>query len=255
MVKSINNNNNNNNNKKLKKQWNKKRKSKKQYKKNLSIKKLKQLRNRPKPKKKEINLNKPENIINLSLINSLHKPQIDLELLKKNNDNFENDASPKMKENNNNKNKKENVSQPISISNLPTIYKPGSQINLPQQINVRHWKSIQNQHLSKLQEFNPKTVESFQHSMYFKKEKAKMKEIENKLRDEIRGDKQLEKMKKQQRDEMRKENMMRGLVVKPIRNMHKLKKFTKKQWKSVMKAHVEIHNPRNALRGSFISRQ
>ena len=130
----------------------------------------------------------------------------------------------------------------IKISNLPTTYKPGSQIDLPQQINVRHWKTIHNTPNSKLIEFNPKQNESWQHVLYHKKEKESMKKVEKELRDEIRADKRLEKMKKDQRMEIRKQNIIRGMVVKPIRTMHKLKRFTKKQWKSVMKASVTIEH-------------
>ena len=246
---------------------NHKKKGKKYYngesKQNLKINTLKQLHQK-RPKRKITKLGKSENGFNLSKLNALSKPLMDLQKL--NDESSENENEIKMEEDNNNDNNSDNdidndndndkmIDNAIKISNLPTTYKPGSQIELPQQINFRHWKKIQNTHNSKLIEFNPKATKSWQHTIYYKKEKESMKEIENELRDEIRADKHLEKMKKHQRMEMRKQNIMRGLVVKPIRNMHKLKRFTKKQWKSVMKASVSIQTPHNSLRSGFVQRQ
>merc|ERR1712204_103445 len=95
---------------------------------------------------------------------------------------------------------------------------------------------------------------SFAHSMFAKRNRKSMGDIEAQLKDEIRADKALENMKRKQRNEMRAQNILKGNVVKPIRNMHKLKKFSKKQWKSVLKASVEIQQAKHSVRSTFVDR-
>ena len=54
---------------------------------------------------------------------------------------------------------------------------------------------------------------------------------------------------------IRKENELKGLIVTPIRNMKKLKKFSKKQWKSVMTMSVELPNQsKTQVRSTMINR-
>merc|ERR1712032_471686 len=77
----------------------------------------------------------------------------------------------------------------------------------------------------------------------------KMKVVENKLRDEVRNDILMQRMKKKQKDEQRKRNILKGAMVVPIRNMYKLRKLKKHQWQSVMKASVNInHTARNQVK-------
>ena len=62
-------------------------------------------------------------------------------------------------------------------------------------------------------------------------------------------------MKAKQRQEMKKQNELRGLIVQPIRNMKKLKKFSKKQWQSVMKMSVELPNQsKTQVRSTMINK-
>mmetsp|Transcript_18027 Transcript_18027/g.28500 ORF Transcript_18027/g.28500 Transcript_18027/m.28500 type:complete len:278 (+) Transcript_18027:39-872(+) len=224
-------------------------------KKQLSLQKLRKIKQRRPKKEHKVSLSKPENVMNLSRLRVLNKPAI------KTPSPDENDVSPKTVNVDididvvDKSESSPQQSMTMKMSNVPCTFKPGTTVELPQQIRTRHWKTVQHQHLSKLQEFNPKRAKSFAHSMFYKKEKQDMKKVEDELRDEIRADMQMERRRKKQRDELKKQNELRGQVVKPIRNMFKLKKFSKKQWKSVIKASVEIHNPRNAVRGTFIARQ
>jgi len=217
--------------------------------------KLKSIPRKKHREPKKVRLNKVSNIFNLTKLKSLNKPLIDEDKLATLKVWKTNDVSPKASEI---EMKMEvdddNVTADMRISNLPSDLVPGTQVQLPQQIKGRHWKTVQNMHSSKLQPNNPKCVPSFAHSMFYKRERDSMKEIENQLRDEIRADKHMERMKRKQRNEMRAQNILRGNVVKPIRNMHKLKKFSKKQWKSVLKASVEIQQARHAVRSTFVSR-
>eukprot|EP00484_Ammonia_sp_Unknown_P021805 CAMPEP_0197027624 /NCGR_PEP_ID=MMETSP1384-20130603/7503_1 /TAXON_ID=29189 /ORGANISM="Ammonia sp." /LENGTH=288 /DNA_ID=CAMNT_0042456495 /DNA_START=12 /DNA_END=878 /DNA_ORIENTATION=+ len=231
----------------------------------VSVDKLKKL-HVSKRKENKLHLNKPENVFNLSRLKALNKTLMDSKMLsqtKEEQPESQIDASPNQGDAHSEDEHNDTcmdaattaTAAPMKISSLPNTFEPGSMVEMPQKIKCRSWKSVQHQHLSKLQEFNPKRLPTFGHSMYDKKERNSMKEVENLLRDEIRAEKQMEARKKKQREEMKKINEIRGMVVKPIRNMHKLKKFTKKQWKTVMKAQVEIHNPRNALRSTYIARQ
>ena len=63
-------------------------------------------------------------------------------------------------------------------------------------------------------------------------------------------------MKAKQRMEMKKQNEIRGMVVQPIRDMKKLKKFSKKQWKTVMKMSVELPNQSKVqVRSTMVDKQ
>lgn len=138
------------------------------------------------------------------------------------------------------------------LSNLANDCIPGTTVALPQRTNGRWWKHPPMMHGSKYIDFNPK-CKTFQESLYFKHEKQAMKRVENRLREEIAAEKRLAKEKRDQRLALREQNMLRGMVVKPIRNIYKLKKFSKKQWRSVMKASVELKNHKCKVRTGFIT--
>merc|ERR1719461_2309205 len=163
------------------------------------------LKSIPRTKHREaprVRLNKVSNIFNLSKLKTLSKPLIDEEKLSALKVWPTNDASPKAPEKEMKKMELDEGEKAMRISHLPSDHVPGTQVQLPQQIKGRHWKTVQNMHSSKLQPNNPKCAPSFAHSMFYKRERNSMKEIENELRDEIRADKALERMKRKQRNEM-----------------------------------------------------
>jgi len=83
-----------------------------------------------------------------------------------------------------------------------------------------------------------------------------MKSVEKLWLDEIRQDKLKMKEEAKIKQKMKEENQLKGMVVTPIRNTNKLRKLSKKQWKSIVKMSVDIKKPKskNSLRNGKVDR-
>jgi len=145
---------------------------------------------------------------------------------------------------------------PMRLSNAPSRFEPGTYVEVAPVTKTRNWKTVGGGkvHASATKKaYNEKTPK-FSYTMWKKKKYKSMKATEDKLRDVVRADIALERMKRKQRDEMREQNILKGAMVKPIRNMYKLKKLSKKQWETVVKASVAMKVAKNQVRNSFLER-
>jgi len=126
---------------------------------------------------------------------------------------------------------------------------------MPKRLTIRRWKQPNVGHPLEFQNHTGKT-KTFGESLLVKNDYQQMKSVEQQLKDEIRQENDTEKTRVKAKQKIKEENERRGLIVTPIRNMHKLRKLTKKQWKSVIKMSVDIKQPRgkNTLRNIKVER-
>ena len=213
---------------------------------------------------KQIELQKNK-ILNLSFLTNIQKPKISNDDLNRIKSNYfeapttnEDEITMNNNNNNNNNTSMNNDDITMDLSLMSNNYKPGINLDLkdmPERLgkHKRGNKKPEHTHPIKLTEFHPKQM-GYKKSIYYKNEKLKMKEIEQQLRDEITAEKNIERIKAKQRRELKEKNRIKGLIVTPIRNMAKLKKFNKKQMKTVIKMSVSIKKPRIQLRNTTVNR-
>merc|ERR1711879_1016536 len=99
----------------------------------------------------------------------------------------------------------------IRISNTPNTFEPGTIVELPTRNSVRNWKTVRNVHGSKQIRLTNKKP-NFSMAMWKKKKYKSMKTAEDALREDLRSEILMARMKKRQRDEMRKRNILKGAV-------------------------------------------
>ncbi|ETO04086.1 hypothetical protein RFI_33316, partial [Reticulomyxa filosa] len=122
-------------------------------------------------------------------------------------------------------------------------------------LSVRRWKQPNEGH-HLLFDNNTGKEYTYEQSLAVKSDFKQMKSVEQQLKDEIRAETQAKKAQAELKRKIKEENQLKGMVVTPIRNMSKLRKFTKKQWKSVIKMSVDVKRPipKNPLRNGRVNR-